>query len=53
MFEIIGWSYVAIYGNQRSLDSGSLFYFLAAGDRYDMPPRVPFRSGREGLRLTV
>ena len=47
MFEIIGRSYVAIYDNQRSLDSGSLFYFLAAGDRYDMRSREPFRSGRD------
>lgn len=47
MFEVIGRSYVAIYDNQRSLDSGALFYFLAAGDRYDMRARQPFRSGRD------
>ena len=47
MFEVIGQSYVAIYDNQRSLNSGAFFYFLTAGDRYDMRARQPSRSGRD------
>ena len=38
-FEVIGDSYVAIYDAQRKLDSGGQFYFLAAGDRYDLKER--------------
>lgn len=42
-FEVIGQGYVAIYDNQRLLDSGGRFYFLAAGDRYDMKTRQASR----------
>jgi len=38
-FEVIGRSYVAIYDAQRTLDSGGQFYFLTAGDRYDLRAR--------------
>jgi cyanophycinase len=38
-FDVIGKSYVAIYDAQRRLDSGGRFYFLAAGDEYDMKAR--------------
>jgi cyanophycinase len=38
-FEVIGQGYVAIYDNQRLVDSGGRFYFLAPGDRYDMMAR--------------
>jgi hypothetical protein len=38
-FEVIGQGYVAIYDNQRLVDSGGRFYFLAPGDRYDMKAR--------------
>lgn len=42
-FRVIGASYVAIYDHGRRLDSGGLFYFLAAGDRYNMQTREAFR----------
>ncbi|MGB0387745.1 MAG: cyanophycinase [Ardenticatenaceae bacterium] len=38
-FEVIGRSYVAIYDNKRLLESKGRFYFLAAGDRYDLNKR--------------
>lgn len=42
-FEVIGQSFVAIYDDQRQLDSGGRFYFLAPGDRYDLRTREPAR----------
>jgi cyanophycinase len=42
-FEVIGRSYVVIYDHERVLDSGGRFYFLGAGDRYDLKTREPFR----------
>ena len=42
-FEVIGQGYVAIYDNQRLVDSGGRFYFLAPGDRYDMKARQASR----------
>jgi cyanophycinase len=42
-FSVIGQGYVAIYDNQRLLDSGGKFYFLAPGDRYDMKTRQATR----------
>ena len=47
-FEVIGKSYVAIYDAQRSLDSGGQFYFLTAGDRYDLSTR---EARRETTRM--
>jgi cyanophycinase len=44
-FEVIGRSYVAIYDHARQLDSGGRFYFLEAGDRFDLRTRRAFRSG--------
>jgi cyanophycinase len=44
-FEVIGRSYVAIYDRMRQLDSGGRFYFLGAGDRFDLRTRRAFRSG--------
>jgi cyanophycinase len=44
-FEVIGRSYVAIYDSARQLDSGGRFYFLGAGDRFDLRARRAFRSG--------
>jgi cyanophycinase len=38
-FDVIGRSYVAIYDAQRTLDSGGRFYFLTAGDRFDLTAR--------------
>ena len=42
-FEVLGRSYVAVYDYQRLLDSGGRFYFLGAGDRYDLQRREAFR----------
>ena len=44
-FEVIGRSYVAIYDHARQLDSGGQFYFLEAGDRFDLRTRRAFRLG--------
>ena len=45
-FEVIGQSYVAIYDHERMIDSGGRFYFLGAGDQYDLKTRRPFRLQR-------
>jgi cyanophycinase len=42
-FEVIGRSYVAIYDHASQLDSGGRFYFLGAGDRFDLRERRAFR----------
>ncbi len=46
-FEVIGTSYVAIYDHERMLDSGGRFYFLGAGDQYDLMTRRAFRTQQE------
>ena len=45
-FEVIGESYVAIYDNRSTLDSGGLFYFLAPGDQFDLAERRAYRAAR-------
>lgn len=45
-FEVIGKSAVAIYDHHRMLDSGGPFYFLFAGDRYNLETREPSRPSR-------
>ena len=45
-FEVMGRSYVVIYDRGRLLDSGGRFYFLAAGDRYDLRRRQAYRVQR-------
>ncbi len=45
-FEVVGRSYVVIYDHERMLDSGGRFYFLGAGDRYDLKARTAFRMQR-------
>ena len=45
-FEVMGRSYVVIYDHGRLLDSGGRFYFLAAGDRYDLRRRQAYRVQR-------
>ena len=45
-FEVVGRSYVVIYDHERMLDSGGRFYFLGAGDRYDLKTRTAFRMQR-------
>jgi cyanophycinase len=43
MFEVMGESYVAIYDHKKMLDSGGRFYFLAAGDRFNLATRQAYR----------
>jgi cyanophycinase len=38
-FEVVGKSVVAIYDNRRTLADGGRFYFLRAGDTYDLKTR--------------
>ena len=45
-FEVLGRSYVVIYDHERLLDSGGRFYFLGAGDRYNLKTREAFRMQR-------
>lgn len=45
-FEVLGRSYVVIYDHRRLLDSGGRFYFLGAGDRYDLRRRQAYRMQR-------
>jgi cyanophycinase len=46
-FEVIGQSHVAIYDANNKLDTGGSFYFLSAGDQYDLSTRAPLRPVRE------
>ena len=46
-FDVIGQSYVAIHDATHKLDSGGPFYFLAAGDRFNLKTRQPLRATRE------
>lgn len=46
-FEVIGQGYVAIYDRNRQIDSGGRFYFLAAGDRFDLATRDASRPVRQ------
>ncbi len=55
-FEVVGKSVVAIYDNRRTLAGGGRFYFLRAGDTYDLKTRQarrrdfteePFESVKE------
>ena len=45
-FEVVGRSYVVIYDHERMLDSGGRFYFLGAGDSFDLKARRAFRMQR-------
>lgn len=45
-FEVIGKSYVVIYDNQRRVSPEGLFYFLSAGDRYNLGSREGTRPAR-------
>lgn len=42
-FRVIGPSYVAIYDPTHELDSGGRFYFLRAGDSFDLTTRTAYR----------
>ena len=50
-FEIIGESYVVIYDNQKQIDSGGDFYFLGAGDRFNLATREAYRGERNLERV--
>jgi cyanophycinase len=43
-FEVVGKSVVAIYDNRRMLANQGRFYFLRAGDTYDLRTRVARRK---------
>jgi len=45
-FEVIGESYVAIYDNQRMIGDHGFFFFLSAGDRFDLVTREAQRPSR-------
>jgi cyanophycinase len=45
-FEVIGRSYVAIYDRQFRMKRQGTFYFLSAGDRYDMKKRLASRPAQ-------
>ncbi len=47
-FEVIGPSYVAIYDNQREIPPDGKFYFLQAGDRFNLATRQALRPGPKG-----
>lgn len=50
-FEVIGRSYVVIYDHGASIDSGGEFYFLGAGDQYNLASREAFRRGQHLRRV--
>ncbi len=45
-FEVVGESYVLIYDNHRMIGDDGLFYFLRAGDRYNLFTREAVGPGR-------
>jgi cyanophycinase len=46
-FEVIGKSYVVIYSNTPVAGASGRFYFMGAGDRFDMKTRKATRQGTE------
>jgi len=46
-FDVIGKSYVVVYSNRPVVGSNGRFYFLGAGDRFDMKERKATRQGTE------
>jgi len=46
-FDVIGKSYVVVYSNKPVAGSNGRFYFLGAGDRFDMKERKATRQGTE------
>ena len=50
-FDVIGHGYVAIYDNNRMLDSGGPFYFLAPGDQFDLKTREASRPRTQNRPL--
>lgn len=50
-FEVIGESYVVIYDNRVKIDSGGDFYFLRAGDRFNLATREGYRGEQRVERV--
>ena len=46
-FDVIGRSYVVIYSNKPVAGANGRFYFMGAGDRFDMKTRKATRQGSE------
>ena len=46
-FDVIGKSYVVVYSNKPVVGATGRFYFLGAGDRFDMKERKATRQGTE------
>ena len=46
-FDVIGRSYVVVYSNKPVVGSNGRFYFMGAGDRFDMKERIATRQGTE------
>ena len=46
-FDVIGRSYAVIYSNKPVAGSSGRFYFMGAGDRFDMKTRKATRQGNE------
>jgi cyanophycinase len=46
-FDVIGRSYVVIYSNKPVTGANGRFYFMGAGDRFDMKARKATRQGNE------
>jgi cyanophycinase len=46
-FDVIGRSYVVIYSNKPVAGASGRFYFMGAGDRFDMKTRKATRQGTE------
>ena len=46
-FDVIGKSYVVVYSSRPVVGAGGRFYFMGAGDRFDMKTRKATRQGSE------
>ena len=46
-FDVIGQSYAIVYSNKPVAGASGRFYFMGAGDRFDMKTRKPTRQGNE------
>ncbi|MGH9219225.1 MAG: cyanophycinase [Vicinamibacterales bacterium] len=46
-FDVIGKSYVVVYTNKPVVGANGRFYFMGAGDRFDMKERKATRQGNE------
>ena len=46
-FDVIGQSYAVVYSNQPVAGASGRFYFMGAGDRFDMKTRKATRQGSE------